>query len=428
MTYLCHDITHWNTMKRIIALLLGGILLLPGCSKKSDLDKLNDRIDEIIVKKILGVTADYDLQKAIDTADPDTEIRVEADAVFDGPITLTKNVKLSGGWTEDFTRQDLSHKSIIDGKNATVCVYSKAENAILSGFEIRNGATGGICLRNQLTVEYCWIHHCFNSGQGGGIFCTEQSGDALLLANSVLEYNKADAHGGAVAIGGNGTWMAIVNCLFRGNASIAQYGYTGAIHGQAGVQAYLVNNTIVDNINWRDGSQATSTPWSTVMFRNGGTHIVMINNIVAGNWYFLPGVASDPEAHPDRYDMPIKPEYRLELQVQSVDLNVVAGDDPDWICQSNVLAGADSENFIGRAGNGEAQKKAQDACTFVPNSEWKSLFVNADNGDYRPAGKALSTGEASDMVKALLGAYDRDLAGNLRFTDGKINAGCYQGQ
>ena len=416
-------------MNRSIALLLGGVLLLlPGCSKPSDFDQIYDRLDKIEVKTILGVTASYDLQKAIDMAEPDTEIRVEADAVYPGPVRLRQNVKLSGGWTDNFTRQDLSHKSVIDGEGKGICLISDAEKADVSGFEIRNGQGGGIVFSGHLTVEYCWIHHCFNTGIGGAICCTEQPGDVLLLASSILEYNKADAHGGAVGMAGNGTWMAIVNCLFRGNASVAQYGYTGAIHGQAGVQAYLVNNTIVDNVNWRDGSSATSTPWSAVMFRNGGTHIVMINNVVAGNWYFMPGVASDAEGHPDRYEMPIKPEYRLELQVQQVDLNVVAGDDPDWICQSNVFSGADSQNFIGRAGNGEAQKKAQDACTFVPNSDWKSLFVNADGGDFRPAGKALTTGESNDLVKSLLASYPTDLAGNPRFVGGKINAGCYQGQ
>ena len=77
------------------------------------------------------------------------------------------------------------------------------------------------------------------------------------------------------------------------------------------------------------------------MFRNGGTHIEFVNNLVAGNWYFLPGVADNPDAHPDRYEMPIKPEFILEQQVQQIDLNVVAGDDPAWVCQSNVICGAD---------------------------------------------------------------------------------------
>ena len=89
---------------------------------------------------------------------------------------------------------------------------------------------------------------------------------------------------------------------------------------------------------------------------------------------------------------------------------------------------AQNVNVIGRAGNGAAQNKAQDASTFVPNSDFKTLFVNYDAGDFHPAGAALLTGENSDLVNGLLGAYTLDLDGKPRVTNGKINAGCYQAQ
>ena len=200
-----------------------------------------------------------------------------------------------------------------------------------------------IVFNGKLAVEWCYIHDGTNSDKGGGIMATESEGDELVLANSIIAYNKADAHAGGVSVSGAGTKVTVVNCLFYGNASIAQYGYTAAIHGQSGVKAYLCNNTFVENVNWRDGSSATSSPWSAIMFRNGGTHIEMVNCISAGNKYFLPGVADRPDEHPDRYDMPIKPEFILELQAQQVDLNVVAGDDPDWVYQSNLFGGVDAD-------------------------------------------------------------------------------------
>ena len=160
------------------------------------------------------------------------------------------------------------------------------------------------------------------------------------------------------------------------------------------------------------------------MFRNGGTHIEFVNNIVAGNWYFLPGVADKPELHPDRYDMPIKPEYLLEMQVRVADFNEIGGSDADYIVQSNVMA----NDFIHRAGSDAARAAAQAACTFVPNSEFNTLFVNAAAGDFHPAGKALTTGENSGVVGGILGAYTKDLDGKPRVTNGKINAGCYQAQ
>ena len=383
------------------------------------------------------VNAGDDLQSIINSAKEFAEVRVEAGAEFAGPIFLRDNVTLSGGWVDNFNSQDFEHRSIIDGGGKQRCVISGItpdgnrpgfKNATLNGFELRNGFGANLVFNGKVTVEWCYIHHGQNSDKGGGIMATEAAGDELVLANSIIAWNKANAHAGGVSVSGEGTKVTVVNCLFRGNASIAQYGYTAAIHGQSATKGYIANCTFVDNVNWRDGSSATSSPWSCIMFRNGGTHIEFVNNLVAGNWYFLPGVADDAEGHPDRYDMPIKPEYILEQQVQQCDMNVMGGDDPAWVFQSNVICGADPNNFIGRAGNGPAQKSAQDASTFVPNSDFKTLFVNYDAGDFHPAGAALTTGENSDLVNGLLGAYTLDLDGKPRATNGKINAGCYQAQ
>ena len=377
------------------------------------------------------VHAGEDLQAAINGAKEFAEVRVEAGAKFNGPIILRPNVTLSGSWINSFNEQDFSNRSVIDGNKKITCVDGRVgagNGTTINGFELVNGTPGGLAVSGTVTVEWCRVAFCENSGQGGAIFCTEQKGDNLILANSIIEYNKADAHGGGVAINGAGTSVKVINCLFHGNASIAEFGYTGAIHGQAGVQAYVVNTTFVENVNWRDGSSATASPWSAVMFRNGGTHIEFVNNIVAGNWYFLPGVASDAEGHPDRYDMPIKPEYLLEMQVRAADFNEIGGSDADYVVQSNVLGGVNQSEAIHRAGSDAARAAAIAACTFVPNSEFNTLFVDAANGNFHPAGKALTTGENSDVVNGILGAYTTDLDGNPRATNGKINAGCYQAQ
>lgn len=389
------------------------------------------------IAKPVTVKAGEDLQAAYDAAPEFAEVRVEGGAVINGPFFLRDNVKLSGGWNASFDKQDLNNRSIIDGGGKRRALISGItatgdrpgfKDACVNGFEIRNGLGSNVVFNGKLTVEWCYIHHGVNSDKGGGVMATESEGDELVLANSIIAWNKADAHAGGVSVSGAGTKMTVVNCLFRGNASIAQYGYTAAIHGQGGVQAYVANCTFVDNVNWRDGSSATSSPWSAIMFRNGGTHIEFVNNVTAGNWYFLPGVADRPDEHPDRYDMPIKPEYILEQQVQQCDMNVIAGDDPNWVFQSNVVCGADPTNFIGRAGNSTAQNKAQDASTFVNNADFKTLFVNYDAGDFHPAGASLTTGENTAAAKNILGTYMTDLDGNPRIVGGKINAGCYQAQ
>jgi len=382
------------------------------------------------------VAAGDDLQAAINGAKEFAEIRVAAGAEFNGPIFLRENVKLSGSWVDNYSTQDFSNRSIIDGGGKNRCVlsgfasdggYAGSSNSVINGFEVRNGFGSGIVFNGKLTVEYCNVHNCENADKGGGITGTEQAGDELLLANSIIAYNVADAHAGGVSVSGSGTKVTVINCLFLGNVSKAQYGYTAAIHGQGGVDATLINNTFVQNVNWRDGADPISSPWSAVMFRNKGTHIVMVNNIIAGNYYFLPGVANNPE-NLDRYEVPIKAKYIQEMQSQPIDLNVLnSGDyDENWVCQSNLLGGAWSDNFIGRAGNGADQNKAQAACTFVHNDDVKGVFADFDGGDFRPVGTALQVGEASAIVTSVLGGYNTDLAGKPRSTNGKIYAGCYQ--
>lgn len=389
------------------------------------------------IAKPVTVKNGEDVQAAYNAAPEFAEVRVEGGTVINGPFFLRDNVKLSGGWDANFEHQDLDNRTIIDGGGKRRALISGItstgerpgfKDACINGFEIRNGLGSNVVFNGKLTVEWCFIHDGSNTDKGGGIMATESAGDELVLANSIIAWNKADAHAGGVSVSGAGTKVTVVNTLFRGNASIAQYGYTAAIHGQSGVQAYVANCTFVDNVNWRDGSSATSSPWSCIMFRNGGTHIEFVNNLVAGNWYFLPGVADRPDEHPDRYDMPIKPEFILEQQVQQCDMNVMGGDDPNWVFQDNVICGADATNFIGRAGNGAAQNKAQDACVFVHNDNFKTVFVNYDGGDFHPAGPALTGGANSPQAKAILGTYMTDLDGNPRITGGNINAGCYQAQ
>ena len=383
------------------------------------------------IAKPVQVRAGEDLQAAINGAQEFAEVRVEAGAKFNGPIKLRNNVTLSGGWNSTFDKQDLTNRSIIDGNNKTACVdgrVGEGNSSTINGFEVINGATSGIVISGTVTVEWCRIAFCVNSGQGGGICCTEQKGDNLILANSIIEYNKADAHGGGVAINGAGTSVKVINCLFHGNASIAEFGYTGAIHGQAGVQAYVVNTTFVGNVNYRDGNSPTASPWSAVMFRNSGTHIEFVNNIVAGNYYFDPVVARKNEGPADAYDMPIKPEYLLEMQVRVADFNEIGGSDEKWIVQSNVMGGTSASDFIHRAGSDAGRNAAMAACTFVHNDDFNTIFVNAAAGDFHPAGPALTTGENTAKVSDLLGTYTTDLDGKPRVTGGKINAGCYQKQ
>ena len=372
------------------------------------------------------VNAGEDLQAAIDGAKEFAEVRVEAGAIFNGPIKLRPNITLSGGWINDFNEQDFDYRSVITGNDKITCVDGRVgagNSTTINGFELVKGTPGGLVVSGTVTVEWCRVAFCVNSGQGGGIFCTEQKGDNLILANSIIEYNKADAHGGGIAINGAGTSVTVINSLFNGNASIAQYGYTGAIHGQAGVNARVVNSTFTQNVNWRDGSSATSSPWSAVMFRNSGTHIEFVNNIVAGNWYFLPGVANDAEGHPDRYDMPIKPEYLLEMQVRVADFNEIGGSDANYIVRNNIMGGTSASDFIHRAGSDAARNAAQAACKFVHNDDYNTIFVDAAFLNFHPK---IDYGENSDYVNGVLGAYTKDLAGNPRVTGGKIYAGCYQ--
>jgi len=159
------------------------------------------------------------------------------------------------------------------------------------------------------------------------------------------------------------------------------------------------------------------------MFRNKGTHIELVNNIFAGNYYWNPG-------HEGNYGWPYQEHIQM-MQEQQIDLNVLnSGDyDENWICQSNLIGGSWSDNFMGRAGNGEQQAKAQSQCTFVSNDDFATIFVDASAGNYMPkAGGPAAKGENSDYVVGILGSYVTDLAGNPRISNGTVSVGCYQVQ
>ena len=182
------------------------------------------------ISKPVPVRAGEDLQAVYDAAPEFAEVRVEGGALFFGPIFLRDNVKLSGGWNSSFDQQDMNNRTIIDGSGKGRCVISGItkdgerpgfKNAAINGFEIRNGFGSCIVFNGKLTVEFCYIHHGSNTDKGGGIMATEAPGDELVLANSIIAWNKADAHAGGVSVSGAGTKVTVVNTLFRGNASIA---------------------------------------------------------------------------------------------------------------------------------------------------------------------------------------------------------------
>ncbi len=383
------------------------------------------------------VQAGEDLQGIIDNAKEFSDLRVEGDAVFNGPIYLRENVKLTGGWVEDFSKQSIEHRTVIQGDGANSAVFSGydataaaigSSNSAISYFEIKGGKAsvenrgGGIMFTGKLTVEYCWIHDNYSDSRGGGIGNSERGdSDELLLANTIVERNMSDAHGAGVSVCGTNNKLTMVNCLVADNESIATYGYSGAVFGQGGMTAILVNNTITGNVNWRDGSDPFSSPWGASMFRNEGTHVEFVNNIFAGNYYWMPG-------HEGQYGWPYLEHVQM-MQVQQIDINVIGGDDPAWICQSNLIGGTDPTNFIGRAGNGEQQSKAQSQCTFVHNDNFATIFTDASAGNYVPkADGPAAKGENSDYVVGILGSYMTDLAGNPRVSNGTISIGCYQVQ
>jgi len=383
------------------------------------------------------VPAGGDLQAAIDSAPADSEVRVEGGAVFAGGICLKADVTVSGGWNSSFTEQSADNKSIIDGGNAINCVFvgfnpdTKTKTplespATITNFEIRNGYAdeivnkgGGFYVCGDVVIDNCYIHDNVSTSRGGALLTAEDVDGTCVIKNCVIKNNMSTGHhAGAICFDGSKNRVAyVINNLMEGNFAKKFTGYCGTLMLYNPGTIYVINNTIIGNKNYDDGPD---DPWFTIQTRRD-ISLFMVNNIVAGN---LSALQEDPDNF-----------YRQEFQAK---LDCISEEDgvtlrSETVVRNNIIEGGIYGDYYEVPG-GDTKNMPLSTDLYKGNNiipvcgfDLKTIFKNPAGGDYTPVGDALK-GDYSDDVAAIMKNYGKDLLGNNRVVDGKINMGCYQVQ
>jgi tartrate-resistant acid phosphatase type 5 len=159
-------------------------------------------------------------------------------------VIINAGVKLSGGWSSDFTAQ--TGVSIIDGGDVNNGILAISGNVLVENFIIENSISSnsgaiyivngnftlkkstlrnnvatingaGIFLDNGvLNVVNSTISGNIANGSGGGIYASNDNGTSVNIQNSTIAYNQASTGGGISRT--NGTYN-ITNTIIANNTS-----------------------------------------------------------------------------------------------------------------------------------------------------------------------------------------------------------------
>ena len=408
------------------------------------------------INLVYYVTADDDLQTALDNAPEFAELRVEGGALFYGPIVFNdknKNKSISGGWNSDFTEQSWDNLTIIDGDGKNRGIYCGEDpvtdmplqgSVEISYFEIRNC----LCLSGHgsavrvsggpVTVHHCYIHH--NEADRGTINTREddQSSD-ITVYDCIIVNNVANGHAAGICVEdgqsrANPTHAKFYGNIIANNRSIKNDGYAGSVYFYQSVDVQFVNNTVVNNFNYYEDN---GNWWGNFYLRYN-TNAVLANNLILRPWGAKRGEAAFLQdkpidgggARPTAYNNVIEGEqmHNEGGWTKSGEIRM-----PSNFTITEVLKNPDIE-MVAQA---DLQNKA---ATFKYNSLTDFLGEN-----YMSQGKAIGAGTLETLsynsydtanlganysadIKAFLEKIGTDINGNPFIKGGKTDIGAIQSQ
>ena len=406
------------------------------------------------INLVYYVTADDDLQTALDNAPEFAELRVEGGALFYGPIVFNdknKNKSISGGWNSDFTEQSWDNLTIIDGDGKNRGIYCGEDpvtdmplqgSVEISYFEIRNC----LCLSGHgsavrvsggpVTVHHCYIHH--NEADRGTINTREddQSSD-ITVYDCIIVNNVANGHAAGICVEdgqsrANPTHAKFYGNIIANNRSIKNDGYAGSVYFYQSVDVQFVNNTVVNNFNYYEDN---GNWWGNFYLRYN-TNAVLANNLILRPWGAKRGEAAFLQdkpidgggARPTAYNNVIEGEqmHNEGGWTKSGEIRM-----PSNFTITEVLKNPDIE-MVAQA---DLQNKA---ATFKYNSLTDFLGEN-----YMSQGKAIGAGTLETLsynsydtanlganysadIKAFLEKIGTDINGNPFIKSGKTDIGAVQ--
>lgn len=364
-----------------------------------------------------------DLQAVLDAAKEFQEIRLLGGLTFNGPVNFfdnNKNKSISGGWNADFTEQSMDNLTVMDGQGKTrgfQCAADANDQPLkgavtISYMEVKNcngGHGSGIHIcGGPLTVHHCFFHD--NNGDKGSAVGTreEDYSSDMNVYNCIFDHNLADSgHGACLGLGDGASnddpvHATVVSNLFINNRSDKFGGYASIFICYNHTELIFVNNTVVNNFNYMDGEDL----YSGMMFR-GNTRNLLANNIIVGNTISVDKLMPPVETPHPNY-------INLGGSFATLANNII---------ESNIR---ENQNMT-----------ASDNQMFDAGFDYSAVL----DSQYQPKGTALGAGTLGKYtisfndgktnevsVKDVLGKYDKDLAGNPRVTNGKVDLGCYQAQ
>jgi len=173
-------------------------------------------------------TACLTISEAVSRARDEDLINV-ARGVYAEHIVLPYNLTLMG---------DLPLGTVIDGgSTGTVVSVAPITTVMMRGFEIRNGATGGIANQGDLTLEDSWVH-----GNGDGLpssFGGLDNQGTARIDRVAITNNMGDTAGGV----SNSGQLTIVNSTVAGNNGGGGLG----VDNLPGANLDLVYSTVAAN-------------------------------------------------------------------------------------------------------------------------------------------------------------------------------------
>ena len=373
--------------------------------------------------------AGQDLQTVLQNAKEYAEIRIPGGITIDGPIYFTNsccNKTISGGWNADFSEQSMDNLTVIDGKGSRRGIQcSESETSFgpltagyagINYFEIKNclgdhGSAIHIC-GGPVNISNCYVHGC--QSEKGAIGTREEDySSTLTCVNCIVSDNIAYAHGAAFGFGdgvgyGDEVHATLVSNLIVNNTSLQKDGYCSAFICYSWTELIFVNNTLYQNNNYEEyGGEYPG------LNLRGNVKSLFANNLMVGN-YTSSSYDDPPVYHPM--------EQFLGMGGGSGTLayNIIE-------CSS-----------IGDSGNASLINNT----LVAPGTDVKTYMVDPAGANYMPVGAAIGGGTLGKInykenmdtdyttlnIASLLETYSKDMAGNPRVVDGKVDIGCYQTQ
>lgn len=377
------------------------------------------------------------------------------DMVYVDGITFN-NYKVTKDWRFLYFRNSVTfqnNKVINCAANATL-VYGE-ENFIVRDCYFANNSNLGDLTKTNTVIYFCGyavgslpnrMENCVfeaNKMQSFGLYNynggPKNPGDEVVVTNCSFKDNTGKCIG--IAYEWSEGTMAITDCLFEGNATTVS---GTVLSGKSNVQVNFVNNIIRNNQNttestdeWRSAlitTVANMVLANNLIVNNTGNRLLMdiqggtqLNNTIANNkgTLYIDGAGS-----PFWYNNIVaNNEASREKAVE-----VTANNELCWI-EYNAF---DAEVDFKEATN---SNNVVDAAPFVNPASFKGAAADATQkeesakADYslKETSLAINSGTTEfeyncelkdDWVEKFM---KKDIAGNDRMADGKINMGAYQG-